>query len=161
MWHHNNNMQIIPATSVEQLQDVRMLFEEYAVWLGVDLTFQGFQEELRQLPGPYTPPRGRVLLGSEGSQAAGCVALRPLAPDVCEMKRLYVRPGFRGRGMGCALARKIIQEARQIGYSIMRLDTLASMTPAITLYESLGFTRCAAYYDTPLKDTVFMQLPLV
>ena len=138
----------------------RTLFEEYAAWIGLDLSFQGFAAELASLPGPYVPPRGRLFLALAGGEAAGCVALRPLDSGVCEMKRLYVRPPFRGQGLGKLLAERIVEEARAIGYLKMKLDTLPFMQPAIRLYESLGFSSCTAYYATPLPDTVFMELRL-
>ena len=136
------------------------MFEEYAVWLGIDLSYQGFVAELTGLPGVYAPPHGRLLLALTGSETAGCVALRPLAEGVCEMKRLFVRSAFRGQGVGRLLAKRIVKEARGIGYGTMKLDTLPQMQAAIRLYEALGFTRCAAYYQTPLADTVFMELHL-
>ena len=136
------------------------MFEECAGWLGIDLSFQGFAAELAGLPGVYAPPPGRLLLALTGSEAAGCVALRPLGGGVCEMKRLFVRSGFRGQGIGKLLAEGIVEEARAIGYRTMRLDILPSMQAAIRLYEALGFVRCAAYYETPLPDTVFMELQL-
>jgi ribosomal protein S18 acetylase RimI-like enzyme len=139
---------------------VRVLFAEYVSWLGVDLSFQGFEAELAGLPGDYAPPRGRLLLATVDDEIMGCVALRPLAEKECEMKRLYVRPAFRRRGYGETLARQVIAEAKIAGYATMKLDTLAHMTPAIQLYESLGFARCDAYYPTPLKDTVFMEMRL-
>jgi ribosomal protein S18 acetylase RimI-like enzyme len=136
----------------------RELFQEYAAALAIDLCFQGFAEELAQLPGSYAPPRGRLLLAWANDVAAGCVALRPITDSVCEMKRLYVRPAFRGQGLGKQLAEQVITEAKQIGYSTMRLDTLPQMTAATRLYESLGFARCDTYYNTPLQDTIFMEL---
>jgi len=148
------------ASTPEDLAVARALFEEYAAWLKVDLCFQGFAAELAGLPGLYAPPRGRLLLAHQQGQAAGCVALRPLASAVCEMKRLFVRPAFRGQKVGRLLAEQVIGEAREIGYARMRLDTLPSMAAAIALYESLGFSRCAKYYETPLKETVFMELKL-
>jgi putative acetyltransferase len=153
-------VQICLAASPGQIAQVRLLFEEYARWLGIDLGFQGFAEELAGLPGLYAPPRGRLLLASVGDQAVACAALRPLPDSLCEMKRLYVRPAFRGQGLGKKLAERIIAEARSIGYSRMRLDTLPWMSAAIHIYETLGFSRCGAYYDTPLGDTVFMELRL-
>ncbi len=153
-------MKICQAVTPEQIALSRTLFEEYAAWLGIDLSFQGFAAELAGLPGGYAPPRGRLLLALAGNQGAGCVALRPLGEGVCEMKRLFVRPGFRGQGIGRLLAERIVAEGRGIGYRTMRLDTLASMRVAIQLYESLGFIRCAAYYETLLPDTVFMELQL-
>jgi putative acetyltransferase len=153
-------MTICQAITPEQIVLSRALFEEYAGWLGIDLSFQGFAAELAGLPGVYAAPRGRLLLALDGSNSSGCVALRPLGEGVCEMKRLYVRPGFRRQGIGKLLAERIVAEARTIGYRTMRLDTLPSMQAAIRLYEALGFVRCAAYYGTPLSDTVFMELQL-
>ncbi len=153
-------MTICQAITPGQIAIARALFEEYAAWLGIDLSFQGFAAELGRLPGVYAPPRGRLLLALAGNEPSGCVALRPLEDDVCEMKRLFVRPGFRGQGCGRLLTERIVQEARAIGYRLMKLDTLAHMQPAITLYESLGFVRCPPYYATPLPDTVFMELRL-
>ena len=153
-------MKICQAATPEQIALARSLFEEYAAWLGIDLSFQGFATELAGLPGLYVPPRGALLLALAGSEAAGCVALRPLAGGVCEMKRLFVRSEFRGQGLGRRLGERIVAEARAIGYRMMRLDTLPSMHAAIRLYERLGFVRCAAYYQTPLPDTVFMELQL-
>lgn len=148
------------AIAREDIAAARALFEEYGAWLGVDLLFQGFTAEVAGLPGLYVAPRGRLLLAWAESEAAGCVALRPLGDSVCEMKRLYVRPVFRGRGLGRVLAKTVIAEARTIGYATMKLDSLASMAAAKKLYESLGFVRIPAYYATPLPDTIFMQLKL-
>jgi len=153
-------MKICQAVTPEHIALSRSLFEKYAAWLGIDLSFQGFAAELAGLPGLYVPPRGRLLLALAGDEAAGCVALRPLADGVCEMKRLFVRSGFRGQGLGRRLGERIVAEAQAIGYRTMRLDTLPSMHAAIRLYEALGFVRCAAYYETPLPDTVFMELQL-
>jgi putative acetyltransferase len=153
-------MKICPAITPEQIALSRTLFEEYANWLRIDLSFQGFAAELAGLPGVYAPPRGRLLLALAGSEAAGCVALRPLGEGICELKRLFVRSAFRGQGIGKLLAERIVAEARTIGYRTMRLDTLSSMHGAIRLYQALGFVRRAAYYDTPLPDTVFMELQL-
>jgi ribosomal protein S18 acetylase RimI-like enzyme len=148
------------AVTLRQIAISRTLFEEYAAWLGIDLSFQGFAAEPAGLPGPYVPPRGRRLLALAGSEAAGCVALRPPGEEVCEMKRLFVRSGFRGQGFGKRLAEQIVEEARAIGYMTMRLDALPSMQTAIRLYEALGFAQCAAYYQTSLPETIFMELKL-
>jgi putative acetyltransferase len=155
-----DDMNICQAITQEEIAQARCLFEEYAAWLNVDLCFQGFAFELAGLPGLYAAPRGRLLLALAGDEAAGCVALRPLDGDICEMKRLFVRPAFRGHGVGRILAERVIAEARSIGYSTMKLDTLPIMRAATYLYESLGFVCCPAYYDTPLKDTIFMELKL-
>ncbi len=140
-----------------ELEAIRTLFREYAASLPIDLGYQGFAAELAMLPGPYAPPRGRLLLAQVNGEAAGCVALRPLTESICEMKRLYVRPPFRQLGLGRRLVSRILSEAATIGYTVMRLDTLASMQPAIRLYESFGFRRCAPYYATPIAETVFME----
>src|SRR6516165_3649283 len=114
-------MRICQATTPEEIAMARSLFEEYASWLGVDLCFQGFAAELAGLPGAYAAPRGRLLLAFVGSDVSGCVALRPIGDEVCEMKRLFVRSGFRGQGIGKLLGERIVQEARDIGYRTMRL----------------------------------------
>ena len=154
-------MRICQAIAAPQVAIARTLFEEYAAGLGIDLSFQGFAAECLGLPGPYAPPGGRLLIAFAGAEAAGCVALRALAGSECEMKRLFVRQAFRGERLGRRLAEQVIEEARVIGYSTMKLDTLASMQTAIRLYESVGFVRCPAYYETPLRDTVFMELRLL
>jgi GNAT superfamily N-acetyltransferase len=151
---------IRPADAAQEIDAARTLFEEYATTLGIDLGYQRFTDELAGLPGCYTPPRGRLLVAWAGDEAAGCVALRPLGDGVCEMKRLYVRPAFRGSGIGKQLAETIIAEARQIGYAIMRLDTVPKLQAATRLYKSLGFVRRDAYYETPVAGTVFMETAL-
>lgn len=153
-------MKILAAHCPALLPVVRELFTEYARSIEIDLCFQSFDRELAALPGKYAPPEGRLFLALEVRQPAGCVALRKIDAGVCEMKRLYVRPAFRGRALGRRLANETILAAREIGYAQMRLDTLASMTPAIALYESLGFQRIPAYYDNPSGLAVFMELDL-
>ncbi|TAK91158.1 MAG: GNAT family N-acetyltransferase [Verrucomicrobia bacterium] len=153
-------MRIFEGHASEFLPTVRELFLEYANSIEVDLCFQSFDRELAELPGKYAPPEGRLFLAMKKAQPAGCVALRKIDAGVCEMKRLYVRPAFRGRGLGRQLAEQIISAARKIGYGRMRLDTLSSMTEAIALYESLGFVRIPAYYDNPSGCAVFMELEL-
>ena len=153
----SNAIKIYHACTALDFVAARSLFQEYANWLNIDLSFQGFADELTNLPGPYVPPHGRLFLASFNNVTAGCVALRPLEKSVCEMKRLYVRPAFRHRGLGKMLAERIVTEAKLIGYSCMRLDTLSSMLPAIRLYEALGFSCIPAYYKTPLPDTIFME----
>jgi ribosomal protein S18 acetylase RimI-like enzyme len=155
-----STMQIFAAHSTGDLAVVRELFVEYAKAIEVDLCFQDFDRELAELPGQYAPPAGRLLLSTDGPNAAGCVALRKIGDGICEMKRLYVRPAFRRNGLGRALAVEIVAAARQIGYERMRLDTLSSMKAAIALYESLGFERIEPYYDNPNPCTVFMELKL-
>jgi len=153
-------LQIRPACVPDEISTVRDLFREYAVSLGVDLCFQGFEKELASLPGDYAPPDGRLLLAVDGDSFAGCVALRRNEGDACEMKRLFVHPAFRGSGLGRRLAERVIGEARTIGYARMRLDTLPSMTEAIRLYESLGFARIAPYRHNPVPGAIYMELSL-
>ena len=151
---------IAHACSAADMEHVRALFVEYQQWLDVDLCFQGFDEELQTLPGAYASPRGRLLLARDGKAVAGTVGMWPLGADVCEMKRLYVRPPWRGRGLGRRLAGAIVDEAKAAGYARMCLDSLERLVAARTLYESMGFTRVPAYYDNPLDGVLFMQLDL-
>ena len=145
----------------EQIEEIRQLFREYEARLGIDLCFQGFENELANLPGKYAPPTGRVFLISAENQPAGCIALRKIADGVCEMKRLYVRANFRGLGLGKMLIEKIITEAKSAGYEKMRLDTLPDKMPeAVKLYESYGFREILPYYENPHRETLFMELDL-
>ena len=153
-------MEIVPAHSDSDLLAARGLFVEYAVNLGVDLCFQGFQEELDGLPGAYSAPDGRLLLAIDGDRAVGCVAIRKLEDGICEMKRLYVRSAYRGQRLGRRLAEVVIAEARAIGYGKMRLDSLTSLEEAAGLYRSLGFVEIPPYRYNPLPDAVFMELSL-
>jgi len=154
-------MQIIQASSPDEIDQARSLFREYETWLGLDLCFQNFEKELAELPGAYAPPAGRLLLAFEGDQLAGCVALRKLTDDTCEMKRLFLRTGFQGRGLGRQLVDAILTEAREIGYRRMRLDTLsAHMGKAISLYRTLGFKEIAPYYNNPVPGALFMEREL-
>jgi len=148
------------ATSSVQLATVRALFLEYAASLEISLCFQNFEEELASLPGSYAAPSGRLLLALRDAQAVGCVALRPILDGVCEMKRLYVRPAWRHKGVGRTLASAILAAAVELGYKAMRLDTLASMKAAISLYRSLGFQTIPPYYDNPSDQAVFMEVAL-
>ncbi len=144
-----------------QIDDIRVLFLEYARSLDFDLCFQSFDQELETLPGPYAPPEGRLILCIVDGESAGSIALKPLAPKICEMKRLYVRPEFRGQGLGLKLTQYLIDEARRIGYEAMRLDTISGkMQAAINLYRSLGFEEIPAYYENPIPNALYMELQL-
>lgn len=151
---------IVPATSADQIATARRLFGEYEASLGIELSFQDFAREVAELPGAYAPPAGRLFLASEGFEPAGCVALRPLGGDLCEMKRLYVRPAARGKRVGRRLAETVIREARLIGYARMRLDTLPFMKEATALYRALGFVEITPYYDNPVAGSLFMERTL-
>ena len=151
---------LIRVAEASDMDAVRELFREYAAGLGIDLGFQGFERELADLPGSYAQAEGAILLGSLAGATIGCVALRPLAEGYCEMKRLYLRPAARGTGLGRKLAEQIIAEARERGYTTMRLDTLGSMDPAIRLYESLGFQRTEPYYDNPIPGALYFEKKL-
>jgi ribosomal protein S18 acetylase RimI-like enzyme len=153
-------VRIVDGHADDELPAVRRLFEEYAESLEVDLAFQDFERELRELPGDYAPPRGRLLLALDGDEPAGCVALRPYEPGVCEMKRLYVRPEFQSRGLGRRLAEAIVEAGRDAGYGVMRLDTLPSMEAARRLYRSLGFEEIDAYRFNPVHGTTYFELRL-
>jgi GNAT superfamily N-acetyltransferase len=149
------------AESPAQIAQARELFLEYAQSLGFSLCFQNFDKELAGLPGDYAPPEGRLLLAECEGQLAGCVALHKLEAGICEMKRLYLRPQFRGGGMGRALAERIISEARQIGYRRMRLDTVAPvMKDAVAMYGTLGFKKIAPYCANPIAGALYMELEL-
>src|SRR3954465_2075527 len=139
---------------------VEKLFREYVASLAEDISFQNVDDELSGLPGKYARPGGVVLIARDGAEAAGAVAYRMVEPGVCEMKRLYVRPAFRGSGLGRELANELIEDARARGYRTMLLDTLASMTSARALYRDLGFVPVAPYYDNPLPGVMYMALEL-
>ena len=154
-------MKLIQAESAEDIESARELFLEYAAGLGFSLCFQNFDKELAALPGAYVPPDGRLFVAIQNEQVAGCVAVRKIGDGICEMKRLYVRPAFRGTGLGRTLAERIIETAREIGYDRMRLDTLpGKMDRAIAMYNLLGFKKIAAYYDNPVEGAAFMELKL-
>jgi len=149
------------AEAGPRLEEVRALFLEYARTLGFSLCFQGFDEELRALPGMYAPPRGRLLLAIEDDRPAGCVGLHPWDGDAAEMKRLYVRPAYRGLGLGRTLTEAALSEARSIGYRSIRLDTIPSlMQPAIALYRELGFRDIPPYRDNPIPGALYLELHL-
>jgi ribosomal protein S18 acetylase RimI-like enzyme len=171
------NLSIFQVETNTHIAQARELFLEYAQSLGFSLCFQSFDKELAGLPGDYAPPDGRLLLAAYEGQLAGCVALHTLGstlaaevagrdagatlPRVCEMKRLYLRPKFRGKGIGRALAERVIDEAREIGYTQMRLDTIATtMADAVALYRTLGFREIAPYRENPIAGALYMELKL-
>jgi putative acetyltransferase len=147
---------IIRMATLADLDDIRAMLREYAAWLEVDLCFQNFEQELAGLPGDYSPPRGRLLI----AEGAGCVALRAIDEEICEMKRLYVRPDHRGTGLGRRLVQAIIDEARGIGYRSLRLDTMQKMDSAQRLYASLEFREIPAYRHNPEPGARFLELTL-
>jgi putative acetyltransferase len=148
------------AESDEDIEAVRQLFLEYADSVGVSLCFQGFDREVAELPGAYARPKGGLLLASESGRSAGCVAYRRLSAKVAEMKRLFVRPEFHGRGFGRLLAERVILEAKADGYQLLRLDTLPTMVRAQALYDALGFRPIPAYYENPIPGTAYLELDL-
>jgi ribosomal protein S18 acetylase RimI-like enzyme len=157
----NEEIKFIQAETPSEVGQARELFIEYSEWLGLDLCFQNFEKELAELPGRYAPPDGRLLLAISSGEIAGCVGLRKIGEGVCEMKRLYVKPGFRGLGIGKALALHLVEEARSLGYDAMRLDTLPlKMNEAIKVYRFLGFREIAPYYDNPVEGALFLELTL-
>lgn len=153
-------VEIREARFPDDVELVRAMFREYADGLGIDLCFQDFGAELAALPGKYAAPRGVVLLAAIGGETVGCVAMRPLDGDACEMKRLYVRPAGRGRHVGRALAERLCECARAAGYARMRLDTLPSMREAVGLYASLGFVPTAPYVYNPIEGAMYLEREL-
>ena len=149
-----------PAVDDRDILAVRLLFEEYAASLAIDLGFQQFAGELASLPGDYAPPHGALFLAHDGSTAVGCIGLRPFSELEGELKRLYVVPAYRGRGLARALVASAVGAARRIGYRELVLDTLASMHPAVALYESFGFRQTTAYYPNPLPDVLYFRAQL-
>lgn len=150
------------AVSPEAVDAARRLFQEYARSLGFDLCFQDFDRELAELPGEYAPPDGVLLLARVDGRVAGCVGLRRLEAEICEMKRLYVQPAFRGSGVGRALVSAVLAEARVLGYRRMRLDTVPwQMHAAVELYRTFGFRHVEPYRLNPIPGAVFMELDLV
>ncbi len=153
-------VKIIPATTIAHFNTVRRLFREYENFLGVDLCFQDFEKELTELPGKYAPPQGALLLAMVDEKAAGCVAVRKFETNICEMKRLYIRPHYRGQGIGRMLTEKIIDEAIKLGYLTMLLDTMNNLKEAMALYQSLGFRKRDPYYHNPLPNVAYWELDL-
>ena len=148
---------LVYVDSGELVADARMLFQEYEQAIGVDLCFQGFARELATLPKPYVAPDGRLVLALRDAEVAGCAALRRIGDGVAELKRLYVRPAFRGRGLGKRLVDTLLEDARTIGYRAVRLDTLPTMREAIALYRTLGFTEIAPYTANPVPGALYME----
>jgi putative acetyltransferase len=153
---------VVPAHAPPLLADARRLIESYADALGIDLSFQGFREEMAALPGDYAPPRGCLLLAQRAGdgEALGVVGVRPLEPTICELKRMFVQPAARGLGVGRALAEHAIAAARAAGYARLRLDTLADMHAALAVYRALGFVDIPAYRFNPLPNAVYLELGL-
>jgi putative acetyltransferase len=150
---------IIQARSVEQIAEARTLFREYEAWLGLDLCFQGFEAELAGLPGKYSPPKGRLILAYADNGLAGCIATREFKESTCEMKRLFVRDGFRGQKIGLHLIEQLLEDARATGYERMLLDTYpVRMGKAVELYRSHGFHEIPPYYANPYDGVLFMEL---
>jgi putative acetyltransferase len=149
---------IVPAGSPDQIEQVRRLFRAYAEGTGHCECFQGFEQEIAGLPGEYAPPTGQLLFAAVEAAPAGCVALRPLDDGICEMKRLYVTPKFRGQSLGRRLAEAIISEGRGLGYRAIRLDTLPSMVAARALYQSLGFRPVPRYNDNSSEGVIYLEL---
>ncbi|PVB61055.1 GNAT family N-acetyltransferase [Labrenzia sp. 011] len=158
----HKNLAISAVKTAEDLDVVKSLFRAYVDWLAIDLSYQGFEEELAGMPGKYAPPSGALYLAKDrDGSSLGCVGLRPFARQgCCEMKRLYVLPAGRGRGVGRALIERVLETAAQAGYNEMLLDTLPSMTGAIKLYKAAGFEEIPAYYDTPVEETLFFRRTL-
>jgi len=157
----NDDIRLTHVQSGPALEDIRALFLEYARGLNFNLCFQNFDRELEELPGPYGFPHGRLILCEVDGRPAGCIAVKPLGSGVCELKRLFVRSEFRRRKLGLNLTQHIIDEARSIGYTVMRLDTIrGTMDNAIALYESVGFREIPAYYHNPIPNAFYMELRL-
>jgi putative acetyltransferase len=153
-------LRIVQAAEPWQVEQARALIQEYTNALGIDLGFQDFEQEMAGFPGAYAPPDGRLLLALDGAEAAGCVGIRRLERDTCEMKRLYIRPAYRSHGLGRRLVEAALEQARAMGYSAMYLDTLPGMDAAIRLYQSFGFHRTAPYYANPIPGALFLKLRL-
>ena len=156
-----DEVEIVEAVTDGDIAHIRRLFRAYADWLNVDLCFQGFDEELASLPGKYASPQGRLLLAKAGGEIAGCVGLRPLEDGICEMKRLWVEPGFGGRGIGRRLAEMIVDAGRELGYEAMRLDTMPErLKVAGHIYDTLGFKEIPDYYHNPLDGVRMYEVSL-
>lgn len=164
LWSDSTGILIVEASGPQELDAVRLLFREYAAALNVDLCFQQFEEELSGLPWDYAAPRGSLLLATVAGELAGCCALRPLDgvdhADACEMKRLYVRPAYRGLGLGRRLVEAILDRARQSDYACVLLDTLSDMEAARALYDDLGFEDIPPYYFNPIAGAHYLKVTL-
>lgn len=148
------------AETKKDYEDAKALFLEYAGSLNFNLCFQNFQKEIDDLPAQYSEPTGCIILSCENDKPFGCVAVRKFENDICEMKRLYIPKTYRGRGIGRELAARIISIAKELGYKKMRLDTLETMTEAISLYKSMGFCEIGKYRENPIKEVVYMEIKL-
>ena len=154
---------IVEASTADEISEIRALFGEYQQWLGEDLSFQDFPAELDSLAELYAPPEGRLLLArvrARDGSAAGGVGMKGLEPGICEMKRLFVRPPWRGHGLGRSLAEVVVQAGRDAGYAVMRLDTLTRLHEAVALYRSMGFYEIAPYYENPMNGVFYLELSL-
>lgn len=158
--NYNGNVEFVYVSQGELLNEVRQLFSEYAKSLGIDLSFQDFSKEFEMLPGKYVNPDGALILALVDSKSAGCIALRKLSEEVCEMKRLYVRKSYQGFGIGKELVKRIIEEGRTLGYYYMRLDTLPTMKKAQEMYVAFGFYDIEPYVYNPIEGTRYMELKL-
>jgi putative acetyltransferase len=156
-----SEVELRQVDSESDIESAREIFREYEERLALDLCFQNFEDELKRLPGKYSPPSGRLYLARIGDDVAGCIAMRELEPGVCEMKRLFVREDFRGKQIGRMLIDKLLSDARDLGYRRMRLDTFPpKMGNAVRIYESYGFYQIAPYYNNPTEGVLFMELKL-
>lgn len=153
-------MDVKIVSAYEDIENVKILFREYVNMLGINLDFQDFENELNTLPGKYSSPKGRIYIAYYNDKLAGCIALRSFEKNSCEMKRLFVRPEFRGHNIGGLLVDKIISDAKEIGYEFMFLDTLTSLKSAVSLYKKKGFQEVNPYYDNPLDDVLYFKLNL-
>lgn len=154
-------MNIVEAKSSDQIECARQLFREYQAFLGEDLCFQGFDKELANLPGKYQDPTGAILLAEHNDEFVGCVAVRPIENQICEMKRLYVKPQAQGLSAGRLLAEAIIAKAQSLKYEKMQLDTLKRLERALALYQKLGFKEISPYYANPLDQVIYLELDLL
>ena len=154
------SIEIVERYDEQSISEIKDIFIEYRKDLGLDLSFQDFQDELEELPGEYSPAEGAILLARDEDKTVGCVALRKIDETTCEMKRLYVKPEYRGEGLGRKLSKSIIEKARDKGYEKMKLDTLTTLKEANELYRSLGFEECEPYRYNPLEDALYMELEL-